>query len=191
MYADDVAFMTLWEHITTDVEIGERLVLGEVVLEVTDISAGVITVKSNRDYTFQENEKIRLARDGFDYLPYLVGNIDKAFKFLAQCGVNNIDYVAVPVEREDDITRVRNRFAFYNHDIKSIDALNEVELCNFEPFYEGLIAKIGSEAGIDNFEEILRKLNNDKDAIMIDRTNLALELTDKEKLDTATTHFIE
>ena len=191
MYADDVAFMTLWEHITTDVEIGVRLLLGEVVLEVTDISAGVITVKSNRDYTFQENEKIRLARDGFDYLPYLVGNIDKAFKFLAQCGVSNIDYVAVPVEHEDDITRVRNRFAFYKHDIKAIDALNEVELCNFEPLYEGLIAKIGSEAGIDNFEEILRNLNIDKDAIMIDRTNLALELTDKEKIDTATTHFIE
>ena len=75
--------MTLWEHITTDVEIGERLLLGEVVIEVIEIYAGVITVKSNRNYTFQENEKIRLARGGFDYLPYLVGNIDKAFKFLA------------------------------------------------------------------------------------------------------------
>ena len=99
--------------------------------------------------------------------------------------------MAVPVEREGDITRVRNRLAFYNHDIEAIDVLNEVELCNFEPFYEALIAKIGSKAGIDNFEEILRKLNIDKDAIMIDRTNLALELTNKEKLDTATTHFVE
>ena len=83
MYSDDVDFMTLWEHISTDVEIGERLHLGDVVLEVTDIGAGVITVKSDRNHTFQENERIKIARGGFDYQPYLLGDINKAFKFLA------------------------------------------------------------------------------------------------------------
>ena len=103
MYPDGVDFMTLWEHLTTDVEIGERLHLGEVVVEVTDIAAGVITVKSDRDYTFQENERIKIARGGFDYQPYLLGDINKAFKFLGSTAYLEVDYLAVPVEYVSEV----------------------------------------------------------------------------------------
>ena len=138
--------MTLKEHVTTDMAVCEHLLLGEVVLEVIEIGAGVITVKSNRNYTFQKNKKIRLARGGYD----LFGSVNKAFKFLTQCSVGSIDYVAVPVERAS-VIRVWKRFSFYNKN----------ESLGAEPFYEGLVAKIGSEAGLNNFEEILSELDTD------------------------------
>ena len=188
IYHDDVTFTTLSEHISTDVP--KHIRLGEVLLEVIDIGASVITVKSHRDYTFQKNERISLIRGGIECLPYLNnGDINKAIKFLTQCGVESIDYVAVPIERASDLAIVLERLAFYNLEAK--DVSNDADLRKIKPFYEGLIAKIGSKAGLNDFEEILSKLNADKDAIMIDRTNLALELKNKEKLDTATTHFIK
>ena len=54
----EVAFMTPWKYMITDVKVGERLFLSDAVIEVTEISAGFITVKSDRDYTFQRNERI-------------------------------------------------------------------------------------------------------------------------------------
>ena len=53
-----IAFMTPWKHMITDVKVGERLFLGDTVIEVTEIGAGFITVKSDRDYTFQRYERI-------------------------------------------------------------------------------------------------------------------------------------
>ena len=47
----------------TDVKVGERLFLSNAIIQVTEISADFITVKSDRDYTFQENEKIKLNRN--------------------------------------------------------------------------------------------------------------------------------
>ena len=58
-------------------------------------------------------------------------------------------------------------------------------------FFNGLVAKIGSETGLENFEGILNELDAEKDAIMIDQSNLALEMTNRDKLKMATTHFVE
>ena len=58
-------------------------------------------------------------------------------------------------------------------------------------FFDGLVVKIGSETGLSNFEGILKELDSEKDAIMIDQSNLALELTNGDKLKMATTHFVE
>ena len=165
--------MTPWGHICIDVEVGELLYLGDAILEVTEIGNGFITVKSQSDYTFQEKERIKLTRGGFEYQSYLRDDVNEAFKFLAQCGITSIDYVAVPVECASDIVRPMNRFAVSDSDVR-------LRIAGLEPRnYEGIIAKIGSQTSLRNFEEILAELDSDKDAIMIDRTNLAYEIKTK------------
>ena len=50
----------------------------------------------------------------------------------------------------------------YNADKKAIQYATK------NPFLTGLVAKIGSDAALSNFEAILNELDADKDAIMID-----------------------
>ena len=96
-------FITNWESIYKDVEVGERLQFGEVVLEVTHIAGKSIRVKSDRNYVFQEkdgklNERIKSSRVGSSYQPL------KNYKSLnfSLKGIS-IDYVAYPVESKSDI----------------------------------------------------------------------------------------
>jgi hypothetical protein len=96
-------FMMDSDNIYKDVEVGERLQFGEVVLEVTHIVGESIRVKSDRDYIFMEkygklNERIKSNRVGSSYEP--LRNY-KSLNFTMK-GIS-IDYVAYPVESASDI----------------------------------------------------------------------------------------
>ena len=166
-----------------DVKVGERLFLSDAIIEVTEISVGFITVKSDRDFTFQENEKIKMNRNGTSY--WQRNDVNNAFVFLSKCGIDVIDYVAVPVERASDVVKPKNMFALPDEDTQLRNA--GLRLRN----YEGIIAKVGSYNGLFCFEEILSKLDSGKDAIMIDRTSLALDLKYEQISDTATSIFVK
>jgi hypothetical protein len=99
----------------TDVKVVERLFLSNAIIQVTEISADFITVKSDRDYTFQENEKIKLNRNGTSY--WQRNDVNNAFVFLSKCGIDVIDYVAVPVERASDVVKPKNIFALPDDNI--------------------------------------------------------------------------
>ena len=69
--------------------------------------------------------------------------------------------------------KMKNLFKFLG--ISNLDIqLSRAGLSTRE--FQGLVAKVGSSTSLHNFEEILSKLDNSKDAIMIDRAKLSLEL---------------